>query len=180
MKKLIIFLSAVFLTFFTSCEKYVSGTTLSLSGKYLITRITLKSVGQNTTGDSTFRTGDVFLDTSRYTPIPFDRIRVGYTFWHFDNTLINLRYTGVNQYGTDMWDNRYQTWYNIWGNNQWQEGYLQFSYTDQIKTNTRYSCTFQITDDNFESLELVSSGKWPSYQYGEKKIMIINLTRVGP
>jgi hypothetical protein len=79
-----------------------------------------------------------------------------------------------------MWDSRYQTWYTIWGNNQWQEGYLQFSYTDPIKTNARQSCTFQITDDNFESLELVSSGKWPSYKFGEKKIMIINLTRVGP
>jgi hypothetical protein len=37
------------------------------------------------------------LDTSRFTPIPFDRIRVGYTFWHFDNTLINYPTTASVQ-----------------------------------------------------------------------------------
>jgi hypothetical protein len=180
MKKL--FLLSVFCISLLGCEKYVTGTYTTLSGKYLITRITLKSVDQNTTGDSTYRSGDVFIDPSPATPIPFDTIRVGYTFLHFDYGLINLRYLGVNNNngGSDVWDPRYQTSYNIWGNNQWQEGYLQFSYTDPIKTLARHTCTFQITEDKFESLELVSSGKWPSYKFGEKKIMILNLTRVGP
>ena len=165
---------------FSSCEKYVAGTTVTLSGKYLINRITIKSVDQNTTGDSTYRSGDVYIDTSRVTPVPFDRIKVGYTFIHFGYDLINLRYVGVRADGSDIWDTRYQTSYWIWGNNQWQSGYLQFSYTDVLKTNSLHKYTFQITEDKLESIELTSSGIWPSYKFGEKKVMIINLTRVGP
>lgn len=178
MKKLSFLILSMLL--FTGCEKYVSGTFLTLSGKYLITRLTIKSVDQNVTGDSVYRSGDIFIDNSPATPKPFDSISVGRTFLHFDNIVVNLRYVGVDPTGTDMWDSRYQTFYKILGNNQWQEGYLQFTYTDPIKTRSTHTCTFQITEDNLESLELVSSGKWPSYKFGEKKIMILNLTRVGP
>lgn len=180
MKKTILFCFLVVSQLFIGCQKYVAGTTVTLSGKYVINRITLKSVDQNSTGDSTYRSGDVYIDTSRLTPIPFDRIRVGYTFIHFDYSLVNLRRIGVDTNGRDLWDTRYQTSYWIWGNNQWQSGYLQFSYTDVIKTNARHKYTFQITEDKLESIELTSSGIWPSYQFGEKKIMIINLIRVGP
>lgn len=180
MKIKIFFLLTLVSLFFVSCEKYVAGTTVTLSGKYIINRITMKSVDQNTTTDSTYRIGDVYIDTSRNAPVPFDRIRVGYTFLHFGYDLINLRYLGVSQTGSDLWDPRYQTSYWIWGNNQWQSGYLQFSYTDVLKTNARHTFTFQVTEDKLESLELTSSGIWPSYKFGEKKIMIINLTRVGP
>ena len=164
----------------TGCYKYETGTTLTLSGKYVINRITIKSVDQNETGDSTYRHGDVFIDNSPHTPIPFNRIHVGYTFSHFDNVFVNLRYMGVNNHGQDLWDTRYETWYRILGNNRWQEGYLQFSYNDPVLTNGNHTCTFQITEDKFESLELVSSGKWPSYKFGEKKILILSLLRVGP
>lgn len=181
MKRIIILPVLLLSLFFSSCEKYVAGTTVTLSGKYVINRITIKSVDQNTTGDSTYRSGDVYIDTSRTTPIPFDRIKVGYTFIHFDYWSVNLRHLGIDPHDRkDIWDTRYQTSYWIWGNNQWQSGYLQFTYTDVIKTNARHKYTFQITEDKFESLELTSSGIWPSYQFGEKKIMIINLTRVGP
>lgn len=165
-----------------SCEKYVAGTTTTLSGKYLINRITIKSVDQNLTGDSTYRSGDTYIDSSINTPIPFNRIKVGYTFLHFDYWSVNLRYLGVDPYNgnRDIWDPRYLTSYKIWGNNQWQSGYLQFRYNDVLKTNAWHQFTFQITEDKFESLELTSSGVWPSYKFGEKKIMIINLTRVGP
>jgi len=175
--KLIIFILSLSLS---SCEKYVAGTNVTLSGKYLINRITIKSIDQNKTGDSTYRSGDVYIDTSRTTPTPFDRIKVGYTFLYFDYWSVNLRHLGVDPNGRDIWDPNYLTWYKILGNNQWQSGYLQFTYRDVIKTNARHTFTFQVTEDKFESLELTSSGIWPSHQYGEKKIMILNLTRVGP
>lgn len=180
MKKSIITLLIFCILFLTNCEKYVAGTNVTLSGKYLITRVTIKSVDQNVTGDSVYRSGDVFIDNSPSTPKPFDSISVGQTFIHFDYMLINLRYIGVNPTGQDIWDTRYQTYYRILGNNQFQEGYLQFTYNDAAKTRTTQTCTFQITEDKLESLELVSSGKWPSYKFGEKKIMIMNLVRVGP
>lgn len=180
MKKTIIALLIFITLFFSNCEKYVSGTNVTLSGKYLITRVTIKSVDQNVTGDSVYRSGDIFVDSSPLTAKPFDSISVGRTFIHFDYLLVNLRYIGVDHTGQDMWDSRYQTYYKILGNNQFQEGYLQFTYNDAEKTRTTQTCTFQITEDKLESLELVSSGKWPSYKFGEKKIMILNLVRVGP
>lgn len=180
MNKSVIISIFMVMMFSTSCEKYVAGTTTTLSGKYLITRLTIKSVDQNVTGDSVYRSGDVFIDNNPTTPKPFDTLVVGRTFIHFDYLLLNLRYLGVDPTGADLWDSRYQTFYKILGNNQWQEGYLNFTYTDAAKTRTTQTCTFQITEDNLESVELVSSGKWPSYKFGEKKIMILNLTRVGP
>jgi len=175
MKKLVLICIVIFLT---GCERYVSGTHLTLSGKYLITRVSMVSVDQNTTRDTVYRPGDIYKSNNPSTPKPFDTIRVGNTFIHFDYTLINLRYIGMIG-GSDVWDNRYQTWYTIRGNNQWQEGYLQFEYYDAEKTKTKHKMIFQITEDKFESLELTSSGQWSHGSMGEKRIMILNLTRVG-
>ena len=167
------------LVFLTGCEKYVSGTHLTLSGKYVIARISLLSVDQNTTRDTVYRSGDIYKSNNPSSPKPFDTIRVGNTFFHFDYSVINLMYLGVID-DSDVWDNSYQTSYTIRGNNQWQEGYLQFRYDDTLKTKTKHTMTFQITEDKFESLELTSSGQWSHGNMGEKRIMILNLTRVGP
>jgi hypothetical protein len=175
MKKLVVI---VLLVILTGCEKYVSGTHLTLSGKYKITRISLVSVDQNTTRDTVYRTGDIYKSNDPLSPKPFDTIKVGNTFIHLNEMLINLRYMGVNSYG-DIWDKRYESAYRIIGNNQWQEGYLRFTYNDAAKTKTDHTMTFQITEDKFESLELVSSGQWSHGNMGEKRIMILNLTRVG-
>ena len=177
MKKIVIIILLVILT---GCEKYVSGTHLTLSGKYLITRVSMISVDQNTTRDSVYYSGDIYKSQSNLSPKPFDTIKVGKTFIHLDEMLINLRYIGSDTYGRDMWDKRYESGYRIWGNNQWQEGYIQFEYTDVIKTKSKHTMTFQITEDKFESLELTSSGQWSHGNMGEKRIMILNLTRVGP
>ena len=175
MKKLVVI---VLLVILTGCEKYVSGTHLTLSGKYKITRISLVSVDQNTTRDTVYRTGDIYKSNDPLSPKPFDTIRVGNTFFHFDYSVINLMYLGVID-DSDVWDKSYQTSYTIRGNNQWQEGYLQFRYNDTLKTKTKHTMTFQITEDKFESLELTSSGQWSHGNMGEKRIMILNLTRVG-
>ena len=177
MKNIVLIFIVVFLT---GCEKYVSGTHLTLSGKYKITRISFVSVDQNTTRDTVYRTGDIYKSNNPSTPKPFDTIRVGNTFFHFDYSVINLMYLGVDNDGNDIWDKRYERGYSIIGNNQWQEGYIQFDYIDVIKTKSKHTMTFQITEDKFESLELTSSGQWSHGSMGEKRIMILNLTRVGP
>ena len=178
MKKLVVI---VLLVILTGCEKYVSGIHLTLSGKYKITRISLVSVDQNTTRDTVYRTGDIYKSNDPLSPKPFDTIRVGNTFFHFDYSVINLMYLGVDTNSKkDMWDSRYESGYRIKGNNQWQEGYIQFEYTDVIKTKSKHTMTFQITEDKFESLELTSSGQWSHGSMGEKRIMILKLIRVGP
>ena len=68
MKKLVVI---VLLVILTGCEKYVSGTQLSLSGKYLITRVSMVSVDQNTTRDTVYYSGDVYKSQNTLTPKPF-------------------------------------------------------------------------------------------------------------
>ena len=69
MKKLVVI---VLLVILTGCEKYVSGTHLTLSGKYLITRVSMISVDQNTTRDSVYYSGDIYKSQSNLSPKPFD------------------------------------------------------------------------------------------------------------
>jgi hypothetical protein len=61
MKKLVVI---VLLVILTGCEKYVSGTHLTLSGKYLITRVSMISVDQNTTRDTVYYSGDIYKSQS--------------------------------------------------------------------------------------------------------------------
>ena len=39
---------------------------------------------------------------------------------------------------------------------------------------------FIIEDDGLETLQLRSTGIWPNGQFGEKQVMTMSLTRVGP
>lgn len=167
------------LMFLTSCEKYSSGSFPTLSGKYVINRVSINSKNSPEKGDSTYKIGDTFLDTSKSTPFPFDKIQVGSTKIHFDNIVVNLRYIGQGPVGSDMWDKSYETWYQIWFNTPWQEGYLKFTYYDSLKTKTNHTCIFRIEDDSFESLELISNGNWPSSKYGDR-ILTLYLNRIGP
>ena len=67
-----------------------------------------------------------------------------WSFFHFDYSVINLMYLGVID-DSDVWDKSYQTSYTIRGNNQWQEGYLQFRYNDTLKTKTKHTILIKIT-----------------------------------
>jgi hypothetical protein len=40
--------------------------------------------------------------------------------------------------------------------------------------------TFFIEDDGLESLQLKSSGMWINGKFGEKQVITMSLTRVGP
>jgi len=40
--------------------------------------------------------------------------------------------------------------------------------------------TFFIEDDGFETLQLKSSGAWFNGKFGQKQVMTLSLTRVGP
>lgn len=40
--------------------------------------------------------------------------------------------------------------------------------------------TFYIEDDGYESLQLKSSGAWFNGEFGQKQVMTLTLTRVGP
>jgi hypothetical protein len=55
---------------------------------------------------------------------------------------------------------------------------MQFNYvTDDGSSRT---ITFLIEDDGVESLQLKSSGAWFNGKFGQKQVMTMSLTRVGP
>lgn len=87
----------------SSCIKYAEPTSLSLSGEYVIDKITY-SEDENTTSpnDSTYYPGDLYINPNDKFPV--DSIHVGFTKWHLDYSVISfslflyhqVKCTGVN------------------------------------------------------------------------------------
>ena len=73
---------------------------------------------------------------------------------------------------------RNEIFYNTFGGNAYNNGYMQFNYvTDDGSSRL---VTFLIEDDGFETLQLKSSGAWFNGKFGQKQVMTLSLTRVGP
>ena len=88
MKKIISVL--VLLLTLVSCEVYDQPKTLSLSGEYIIDRITRTST-ENTSGTQqlvVYQPGDTFISNTE--SFPMDRIIVGATRWHLDYSVISF------------------------------------------------------------------------------------------
>lgn len=169
-----------FIVLFTSCEKFaLERSDVTLSGKYVISKLDITSVDQNTNHDSLYTVGSTYIN--HMLPDPFDSITINRFYWHMDYSNILLNDTGVNWAGRDMWEyGNYpnEIFYRILGNTTYSSGYLQFDYV--TKDGTARTMTFYIEDDGIESLQLKSSGAWFKGKFGEKQVMTLYLTRVGP
>jgi hypothetical protein len=168
MKKLLLLLLVIIT--FNSCEVYQEPTLLSLSGEYVITKVTLLST-ENTsnTGGTIFSPGSNYVNP--YDSQPMDNIQVGFTRWHFDYSIISF-YPIPNGDGTTTWQRQY--FYSIIGhNNIYDLGYIQFNINGSVRT-------FKILDDGFESLTLQTTGLWPYSNIGPNQIVTLYLTRIGP
>ena len=178
MKKIILILSFCFLLF--SCEQYVTERSdLTLSGKYVVSKLDITNVDQNQTADSLYLLGSTYTNTSL--PKPFDSIQINHFYIHMDYASIRMKLLGVTQYGQDIWGygtSPNEIFYRILNNNTYDLGYLQFDYITDDGSSRRV--TFHIENDGYESLQLKSSGGWFNGKYGEKQVMTMFLTRVGP
>lgn len=166
MKKFIIL---IFL-FLISCEVYQEPTSLSLSGEYVITKVTLLST-ENTTNDSgvIYNPGSHYINP--YDIFPIDDIQVGFTRWHLDYSVISFFPLQLGN-GTTQWQRQY--YYSIVGhNNIYDLGYLQFYVNGSVRT-------FRILDDGFENITLQTTGLWPYSNIGPNQIVTLYLTRIGP
>lgn len=178
MKRFILLFSLVFLLL--SCEAYVTDKSdLTLSGKYVVSKLHITNVDQNQTPDSLYLLGTTYVNQS--IPHPLDTIQINQFYIHLDYSTIRMNLLGVNNYGQDLW--QYGTspnkiFYRVLNNNAYDLGYLQFDYVTQNGTSRRI--TFHIEHDGFESLQLKSSGGWFNGELGEKQVMTMYLTRVGP
>lgn len=168
MKKLLLLFLILFT--FMSCEVYQEPTSLSLSGEYVVDRVTLLNT-ENTsnTGGTIFSPGSHYVNT--YDSSPMDDIYVGFTRWHFDYSVISF-YPIPNGDGTTTWQRQY--FYSVVGhNNVYDLGYIQFYVNGSVRT-------FKILDDGFESLTLQTTGLWPYSNSGPNQIVTLHLSRIGP
>jgi hypothetical protein len=157
---------------FTSCEKFVTEcATATLSGKYVISKVRIQSVKQNTTKDSTLYTGDLCVT---HMPAPFDSFYVDEFKLHMDYSSISFPFYGIvndrDSYTTT-------TFYSICNCTPYYVGDLRFNYTYKNVTTT---LTFFIEDDGLEHIQIKTKGVWPYSQWGEDVMYTFFLTRTGP
>lgn len=176
MKKLVL----VILLFLTSCQFYVTEIKdVTLSGKYVISKIEITNVDQNQTKDESYLLGDTYRNSKL--PDPFNEIKINNFYIHFDYSTIRMKLIGVTPSGEDIWyygTNPNFIFYKLFGTTPFHSGYVQYHYTS--KDGGNYSMTFLIEDDGLETLQLKSSGAWFNGKMGQKQVMTLFLTRVGP
>lgn len=154
----------------SSCEKYEQPTLLSLSGEYVIDKITFEKVDNAVTPDDTiYLPGTVYINPLER--FPMDTIEVGFTKWHFDYQIISMKpvNTMTGQY---IWTKQYL--YGIINHNSnYELGYIDFNCEGSRRI-------FKILDDQAESLTLRSSGQWGYSEVGPDVSITLHLTRIGP
>lgn len=92
-----------------------------------------------------------------------------------------MKLLGVSQSGQDIWqygNSPNEIFYRCFGRTPYNAGYLQYDYNSQSGSHPQV--TFLIEDDGLESLQLKSSGAWFNGKFGQKQVMTLSLTRVGP
>lgn len=154
----------------TSCEKYEQPTLLSLSGEYIIDKITFEKVDNAVTPDDTiYLPGTIYINPLER--FPMDTIKVGFTKWHFDYQILSMKpvNTMTGQY---IWTKQYL--YNIINHNSnYELGYLDFNCEGSRRI-------FKILDDQAESITLRSTGQWGYAEVGPNISITLHLTRIGP
>ena len=177
MKKLLLLLLVFTLI---SCEKYVTEIRdISLSGKYVVSKLEVTNVDQNQTRDSLYLLGTTYNNS--LLPKPFDNIKINNFYIHMDYSTIRMKMLGVTPSGEDIWkygSNSDPIFYKTFGATPYIFGYIQFSYITEDGSSR--TITFFIEDDGFETLQLKSSGAWFNGKFGQKQVMTMSLTRVGP
>lgn len=166
MKNIIYILLSLFVL--TSCLKYGQPKLLSLSGEYVIDRVTYDN-RDNQDQNQAYYPFDLYVNPSETKPL--DSIRVGITKLALDYSVIYFEPT-PNIDGITTWGKKYT--YNVVGhNNLYEYGYIVFNYDGTRRV-------WKIIEDGVEHLLIRTSG---SYDYGPNssgESTTMYLTRVGP
>lgn len=180
MKKYLLILTL----FLISCEKYVTNVSdLTLSGKYVVSKITVIQTAQTTKRDTTYLSGTLFRNTSL--PDPFDSILVDNFYVHFDYSTIRLIWFNRFQNGMrDRWlygesPNEIMYWRVPYSYDAYNLGKIQFDYKP-IKRGSYTRITLQVDSDLQESLQLSGLDFAPNGKDGPHYRLILSLNRVGP
>ena len=144
-----------------------------------MSKLDITNVDQNETRDSLYLSGTNY--SNKLLPKPFDSIPINRFYMHLDYATIRMKLLGVTPDGRDLWkygNSPNEIFYNTFGGTGYNSGYMQFNYVTEDGSSRLI--TFFIEDDGTESLQLKSSGAWFNGKFGQKQVMTLSLTRVGP
>ena len=180
MKKYIL----LFLPFFSSCEKFTTEISdLTLSGKYVVSKISVIQTSQATSPDTTYLSGSVLIN--RFLPKPFDSIKVDNFYIHFDYSTVRMVwYNRISNGQRDRWEygeSPYEImyWRVPYSFDSYNFGKIQFDYRPSNRS-SYVRITFQVDSDLLESLQLSGLEYAPYGKDGPHYRLILSLTRVGP
>ena len=183
MRKFILF--TLILGLFISCEKYTTNISdLTLSGKYVVSKLTIITTSHAITKDSTYLSNTVFRDSML--PHPFNYIKVNDFYMHFDYASVRMNWISRTTTGSlrDMWqygESPNEIFYNRvpYSYNAYDLGTIQFDYMP-INQKSYRRITLHVDSDLPESLQLSGLDFAPYGKNGPEYKIIFSLTRVGP
>ena len=175
MKKII----PIIILFLTSCQLYVTEIKdVTLSGKYVVSKLEVTTVGQGHPKNRTYLVGHTYINDDL--AHPFNKIQINNFYIHFDYSTVKINLIRTES-GRDIWEYGMppnEIFYKNFGRTPFHSGKIQFHYISNDGGSKSY--TFIIEYDGFETLQLRSFESWPNAQFGEKEVVTMLLTRVGP
>jgi len=160
------------LVILTSCYKqYSQPKTLSLSGEYIIDKITYSNIENSNPNEQVYYSGDIFINPNE--SFPMDSIAIGFTRWHLDYSVISFN-PNILPSGKVIWGDRYV--YSVINHyTNYDLGYIDITMDNGGRR------IFKIIDDGVENLVLRTTNNWGSYgSSGPAQSATIYLTRIGP
>ena len=183
MRKFILF--TFILWCFSSCEKYTTNISdLTLSGKYVVSKMSIISTSHAITKDSTYLSNTIFRDSML--PHPFNYVKINDFYMHFDYASIRMNWVKRTTTGSlrDMWqygEVPNEIFYNRipYSYNAYDLGTIQFDYMP-VNEKAYRRITLHVDSDLPESLQLSGLDFAPYGKNGPRYKIIFSLTRVGP
>jgi hypothetical protein len=152
-----------------SCVKYAQPKLLSLSGEYVIDKITYNN-HNNSSLDMVILPGNTYYNLSETSPL--DSISVGFTRIALDYSTIYFHPTFDQFNQTMSWGKKFP--YRVHGQRTvYDLGYIVFNYDGTRRV-------WKILDDQLESLVIRTSGSYDIGNNNQGETTVFYLTRVGP
>ena len=176
MKKLLFLLILFFLS---SCEKYVTETsTITLSGKYLLQKLSVVQIENPTDSIRNFVVGDMVIN--KFLPDPFDTLKVGAFYMDFNYSDLRMNYLRrTNE--RDVWEYGMSPNEIFWTRipfsfDAYTFGKITFMYLPKDESSYR-KIILSIDSDLAESLQLSGLDFSPYGKNGPKYRYVFHLKR---